>query len=255
MTPHRHWLRNYKPYHTPIRLANNQVIYSAGRGTVLFTPTIEGKPSENILLTNVLHVPDLQNNLLVVLHLTIKHDFMVQIVNRSLLFKQNGRLMFTAMVQDGVGYLNGKTVQNDETALATSPEVDSQLLHCRLAHIGQERLRMLVTQNMAKGLQVGGLTEHAATCEHCISAKQHQAPFPKESTHQAKAPLELVVSDIHGPLPIHTKSGYRYWITFTDDYTRYRHVFLLKAKSEAFNAYLAFEALAENQLSTTIKRF
>ena len=255
MTPHRHWLQNYEPYRTPIRLANDHVIYSAGRGEVLFAPVIEGKPSKNVVFTNVLHVPDLQNNLLAVLHLTTKHDFTVLVVNESLLFKRNNKIVFTATVQNGVGYLNGKTVQSGEAVFATVSEIGLNLLHRRLAHIGEDRLKQLLSQNMTQGLKSDGLAKLSTTCEHCISAKQHRAPFPKRSMHRAKAPLELIVSDIHGPLPVRTRSGYRYWITFTDDHTRYRHVFLLKAKSEAFNAYLAFEALVENQLGTKIRRF
>ena len=255
MTPHRHWLRDYEPYRTPIRLANNQIVYSAGRGTILFAPVIEGRPSESVLFTNVLHVPDLQNNLLAVLHLTTKHNFTVLVTSKSLLFKQNDKLIFTAMVQNGVGYLNGKTIQSGEAALTVTPQIEPQLLHRRLAHIGQDPLKQLLSHDMVQGLQTNGPMEFPTTCEHCISAKQHRAPFPKESTHRAKALLELIMLDIHGLLPVRKKSGYRYWITFTDDCTRYRHIYLLKTKSEAFDAYLAFEALVENQLSARIKRF
>ena len=42
MTPHRHWLRNYKPCTIPVRLANNQVIQSAGIGTMVFAPRLKG---------------------------------------------------------------------------------------------------------------------------------------------------------------------------------------------------------------------
>jgi len=42
-------------------------------------------------------------------------------------------------------------------------------------------------------------------------------------------------------------SGYRYWITFIDDYLRFRFVMPLKAKSQAFEAFKMFKAFAENQ--------
>ena len=249
MTPHRHWFQSYEPYRMPIRLANNQIVYSAGRGTVLFSPVIEGRPGGNVLLMNVLHVPDLQNNLIAVLNLTTKHSFTVLIVNKTLLFKQSNQVVFTATVQNGVGYLDGKTIQSGEVAFAASPQAEFNLLHCRLAHTGEDRLKKLLSQDMAQGVQINGPMKQSEVCEHCISAKQHRAPFPNKSAHQAKAPLELIVSDIHGPFPICTMSGYRYWITFTDDHTRYRHICLLKAKSEAFNAYLAFETLVETNLT------
>jgi len=43
MTPHRHWLRNYVPKCILIKLADNQVVYSAGEGTVVFNPIVNGQ--------------------------------------------------------------------------------------------------------------------------------------------------------------------------------------------------------------------
>ena len=43
MTPHHHWLRNYTPKHVAIKLADNTVVYSAGVGSVVFNPVIDGK--------------------------------------------------------------------------------------------------------------------------------------------------------------------------------------------------------------------
>jgi hypothetical protein len=57
MTPHRHWVRNYSPLRTPIRLADNSIIYSSGVGTVVFNPVIGGKASQPVEFTRVLHVP------------------------------------------------------------------------------------------------------------------------------------------------------------------------------------------------------
>ena len=173
MTPHRHWLRNYESYRMPIRLANNQVVYSAGKGVVLFSPVIDGKPSEGVLLTNVLHVPNLQNNLLAVLYLTTKHNFTVVVINESLLFKRNDKIVLTATVQNGVAYLNGKTIQSGEAAFTTLSQTDFNLLHRRLAHIGEDRLKQLLSQNMTNGLQTSDPMKLSAICEHCISAKQH----------------------------------------------------------------------------------
>ena len=41
MTPHRHWLKNYSPFHVPIRLADDTVVYSEGVGSVVFKPVID----------------------------------------------------------------------------------------------------------------------------------------------------------------------------------------------------------------------
>ena len=45
MTPHHHWLRNYTPKRIPIKLADNTIVYSAGVGSVVFKPLIDGRSS------------------------------------------------------------------------------------------------------------------------------------------------------------------------------------------------------------------
>jgi Pol polyprotein, beta-barrel domain/gag-polypeptide of LTR copia-type len=67
MTPHRHWLHNYKDHHICVHLANNEMIYSAGRGDIFFKPIMDGRSGALIKLSDILHVPVLQNNLLAVL--------------------------------------------------------------------------------------------------------------------------------------------------------------------------------------------
>ena len=49
------------------------------------------------------------------------------------------------------------------------------------------------------------------------------------------------------------KGGYEYFITFTDDYSRYGYVYLMRWKSEASEKFKEFRAEVENQLSKHIK--
>ncbi|KAF7773639.1 hypothetical protein Agabi119p4_5806 [Agaricus bisporus var. burnettii] len=80
----------------------------------------------------------------------------------------------------------------------------------------------------------------------------HSLPFPSSLNHN-RSPLELVHSDLHGPLPVASRSGYKYWITFIDDATRFRAVYLLKAKSEAFEAFKVYKSWAETQLGVKLR--
>jgi len=70
MMLHCHWLHNYSPNCIPIKLVDNTVVYSAGVGSVMFHPTLEGKRGRLVKFSNILLVPQLRNNLLVVLYLT-----------------------------------------------------------------------------------------------------------------------------------------------------------------------------------------
>ena len=65
--------------------------------------------------------------------------------------------------------------------------------------------------------------------------------------------LELVHSDVCGPMSTQAKGGYEYFITFTDDYSRYGYVYLMRQKSEAFEKFKEFRVEVENQLGKRIK--
>ena len=56
-----------------------------------------------------------------------------------------------------------------------------------------------------------------------------------------------------GPFSVHARGGDGYFITFTDDYSRYRYVYLTKKKSEALDKFNEFKAELEKQLGRHIK--
>ena len=65
--------------------------------------------------------------------------------------------------------------------------------------------------------------------------------------------LELVHSDVCGPMSIQARGGYEYFITFTNDYSRLGYMYLMNQKSKAFEKFKEFRAEVENQLGKRIK--
>ena len=108
MTPHRHWFKELKPHKVPIKLADNSVVYSEGIGTVIFRP--KDTKLSLILLSDVLYVPQLQNNLLSVLFLTVHHGIKVEIMGTVLRFYKMDKLIMTTGVNGRLGYLDGDTL-------------------------------------------------------------------------------------------------------------------------------------------------
>ena len=76
--------------------------------------------------------------------------------------------------------------------------------------------------------------------------------FAAKDDH-AEILLELVHTDVCGPMNIEARGGYEYYITFIDDYSRYGYVYLMTRKSEAFDKFKEFWAEAEKQLDKSIK--
>ncbi|KAK0593870.1 hypothetical protein LWI29_024792 [Acer saccharum] len=65
--------------------------------------------------------------------------------------------------------------------------------------------------------------------------------------------LGLIHTDVCGPMSIQARGGYEYFITFTDDYSRFGYVYLMRHKSDAFDMFKTFKAEVENQLEKHIK--
>ena len=74
----------------------------------------------------------------------------------------------------------------------------------------------------------------------------------KAKGFRAKEPLELVHSDVCGPLNVQARGDYEYFVTFIDDYSRYEYVYLMKRKSETFGKFKEFLAEAEIQLGKSL---
>jgi len=81
--------------------------------------------------------------------------------------------------------------------------------------------------------------------------KEHQEPFPEERNKVGV--LELIHSDVCGPIPSTSISGYVYHVSFIDDYSRKTWVYFLKSKDEVFGKFKEFKALIENLSKRKIK--
>ena len=84
-------------------------------------------------------------------------------------------------------------------------------------------------------------------CFGCVLEKHHRDSFHKRASWHVSVPLELVHSDLCGPLPSASFSGLKYLLTFIDDYSRRTWFCFLKLESEVFNMFLAYKALVEKQ--------
>jgi hypothetical protein len=104
---------------------------------------------------------------------------------------------------------------------------------------------------MVKGLP--DLKEAEEKCVDCLTGKQSRESIPKQAVWRASHKLELIHSDICGPITPQSNGGNRYFITFTDDLSRKTWTYFLKEKSEAFGVFKKFKSLVENESKCTIQ--
>jgi hypothetical protein len=85
-----------------------------------------------------------------------------------------------------------------------------------------------------------------------VLGKFSKASFPSSDSRSAGI-LDLVHTDVCGPMSQKSLSGCEYYLTFIDDYSRKTWIYFLKAKSMVFAQFQEFRALVENQLGKRIK--
>jgi 5'-3' exoribonuclease 2 len=65
--------------------------------------------------------------------------------------------------------------------------------------------------------------------------------------------LELVHSDVFGPVTVPSLGGSLYYVSFIDDFSRRTWMYFLRKKSKVFNKFKEFKSLVENETNKNIK--
>src|SRR5277367_3733408 len=121
-----------------------------------------------------------------------------------------------------------------------------------MGHLGEENIRKLA--KMVNGMGIKSRTT-VGVCEACLEGKQHRQPSHQLAT-RAKEPLELIHSDLCGPIDPTTHGRTNYYLLFTDDFTRMTRIYPLKKKSSAsvLERFREYKLEVEKQTGRVIKR-
>jgi Integrase core domain len=106
---------------------------------------------------------------------------------------------------------------------------------------------------MASEIKIGASTI-LSTCETCLIGKQTRTSSQQQPTRATTEHLELVHSDVCGPITPTSQGGARYFVTFIDDYTRHLWLYPIKEKSQAFPCFKDFRRAVELASGCKVKR-
>ncbi|CAJ2671832.1 unnamed protein product [Trifolium pratense] len=201
------------------------------------------------VISEVYYLPGLKNNLLSIGQLQQKNLTIVFKKDTCKVFhEERGLIMSTQMSGNRMYVINATVLV--PMCMKTTNEMDSLLWHKRYGHLSYKGLNTLVKKEMVKGLP--NLKEDNEVCSDCMTGKQHREIIPKKVNWRATKKLELVHSDICGPINPASNGGNKYFITFTDDFTRKTWVDILQNKASAFESFKRFKAVAEKESSCQI---
>ncbi|KAL9443488.1 hypothetical protein AB3S75_016782 [Citrus x aurantiifolia] len=102
--------------------------------------------------------------------------------------------------------------KNSECLLSTS------VLHQRLGHPSSKILNHVI--KACSSFKLDNKTKTFDFCDACQIGKMHKLHFPA-SVIKTKFPLDILHTDLWGPAPVVSSQGYRYYVSFVDDFIRF----------------------------------
>ena len=116
--------------------------------------------------------------------------------------------------------------------------------HCQLGHPSLPLLKKLCPQFSNLSL---------LDCESYQFAKHHHLHSSSRVNKHASAPFELAHSDVWGPCLAVSSTGFLYFATFVDDYSRTTWLYLMNNCSELFSHFRAFYVEIHTQFHVSIQ--
>jgi len=233
MTGNRGIMSSFSSTSNSVVLADGSRKPIRGSGSVLTSPSLP--------LSSVFYLPDFPYNLLSVSKIT-------KLLNCSVTFFPSYCIFQDLVTRKTIGTgresngLYAMELASDQVAcISTVSALES---HCRLGHPSLPVLKLLVPS-------LGSLS--SLDCESCQLGKHHRVSYPSRVNNRVGQLFDLVHSDVWGPCPIVSKLGFKYFVSFVDDYSRVTWIYLLKSRSDVFPTFKIFLSEIQNQFKTNIK--
>ena len=117
-----------------------------------------------------------------------------------------------------------------DSAFTTCTIIPCELWHRRISHVNYKAV--LVVIKLVTGLPKIQIN-HEGVCKGCAQGNNIENPFPS-SNRKAKGILDILHSYVCRPMSVTSLSGYVYYVSFIDDYSRNTWIYFFKGKYEVF---------------------
>lgn len=206
MTNTKQLLKKFKQGSEPVLIANGSELEGVGRGE--FPIVVKGR--ESLTVTNVLCVPDLTTNLLSISELV--HGGKIVVFDRlgCKILNSDGGTIATASLRNGAYQLD-----LHERCCLVKQNDNTKLWHRRFGHLNFRDMCKLKNQ-LVNGIKFIGELDK---CPECVLGKSHRKSFSSSESRSFNI-LELIHSDVCGPMQVSSFSGNLYLLTFINDFSR-----------------------------------
>jgi transposase InsO family protein len=241
-----------EPYqvHTDVDVGNGSTLQIANTGSASLSAH-----NFTFKLNHVLHCPNVPINLLSIQKFCEDNNCLFELTASSFLVKdlRTRQVLLHRHSKDGlypIPFHHFPSPQTNGFVAFLGLQASTNTWHHRLGHPAMPIAQRVLHDHK---LPITKSSDKSSFCEPCQLAKRKRLPFHK-STRESTFPFQLVHSDVWQS-PVISLSGFRYYVIFIDDYSRFSWLFPLKLKSDVHDCFLQFKCMAENLLSRPIKSF
>ena len=195
-----------------VHFGDDRLVKVEGKGTISIN-TSQGNVK---LLHNVQFVPELSHNLLSVGQLMEDGYFLLFDDGVCSVYDKNSGQHIVS-IPKRQNKMFPLQVSDKKNCAFNVKHTESNLWHLRYGHLNVGGLKLLARNNMVIGLPV---IDGIDFCEGCVYGKQTKYSFPVNKAWRASKCLQLVHADVCGLMSVESLGGSRYFLLFTDDYSR-----------------------------------
>src|SRR3954462_11916891 len=238
------------------KLEKNEVTMRVGNGSKVDVIAVDTLPLHLpsglvLYLNNCYLVPALSMNIISGSCL-LRDGYLFKSENNGCSIYMSNMFYTHVPLIDGLFLLNldsGNThINNIEAKRLKSSDNSTYMWHYRLGHIGVKRMKKLHSDGLLESLDLESLER----CEACLTGKMTKTPF-SGMMERATDLLEIIHTDVCGPISVASRGGYRYVLTFTDDLSRYGYIYFMIHKSETFEKFKEFQNEVDHHHNRKIK--
>ena len=164
-------------------------------------------PLPSVPLTLVLYVYDFPFNLISIGKLTRDLNCFITFSDNSVTLQDRsmGRTFGIEREFQGIFHLSSSS------SSITCTSMNTPLIHSCLGHLNISKFRIMVPRFSSLS---------SIECESCQLGKHTRVSYPKCLDQRAKSPFELIHTDVGGLSRTESTLGFKYFVTFIDDYSR-----------------------------------
>ncbi|UYV84036.1 hypothetical protein LAZ67_X000937 [Cordylochernes scorpioides] len=254
MTFRREWFSTFEEIPEgvhPVCLGDGKKIYAKGKENIDILSYVDSQEI-NATHLDVLYIPELETNLFSISTAT-KHSLTLICKGNQIKLTKKSKVLVTGIKDNSNIYrIFIKAKQSSQTHVA---QLSLDIWHQRMGHVNPIKLTQMFENNVfEENIKIREKPD-SLLCEACIYGKQNRKVFHASTSPNSTYPGELIYSDVCGPMSKRSPGGSLYFVSFKDDFSRFRVAYFIRHKSDVLEKFKEFVKRVRTETGNKIKRF